>query len=125
MTKFDAVRQDFINALTRLKEVLAMEKTSVTRDSAIQRFEFTIDLAWKMMKVCLEEKKGVICTSPKGCIQDAFQNGMIAYDEYWLELIDLRNETSHTYKEALAEEVFGQLPKAAEYCEMLLEKMME
>lgn len=125
MTKYEAVRQDFESALTRLREVLAIEKTSITRDSAIQRFEFTVDLAWKTIKTYLEEKKGVRCTSPKGCIQDAFQNGIIVYDEYWLEMIDLRNETSHTYKEALAEEVFAQLPKAAEYCGKLLTNMVE
>lgn len=120
MTKLEAVQQDFASALARLKEVLEMEKTAVTRDSAIQRFEFTVDLAWKAIKAHLEVKKGVVCTSPKGCVQDAFQNGLIAYDEFWLAMIDLRNETSHTYKEKFAEEVYGQLPKVAAYCEKLL-----
>lgn len=97
-----------------------MEKTAVTRDSAIQRFEFTVDLAWKAVKAYLEEKKGVVCTSPKECLKDAFQNGLIEHDEFWLSMIDLRNETSHTYRETFAEEVYDKLSRVVDYCERLL-----
>ena len=123
MTKYTAIRKDFSTALTRLKEVLAMEKTSVTRDSAIQRFEFTLDLAWKAVKTFLEESRGIRCTSPKECFKEAFQQKLIDHDPFWLDLVDLRNETVHTYKEELAESVFGKLPRAAEYFEILLKNL--
>lgn len=123
MTKYDATSADFSAALLRLKEVLAMEKTTVTRDSAIQRFEFTLDLAWKTIKAFLEEYRGIRCTSPKGCLKDAFLERIIEHDEFWLELVDLRNDTVHTYKEELAESVFQKLPKAAQYFDKLIERL--
>ncbi len=125
MTKYNAVKTDFTTALLRLKEVLVLEKTSVIRDSAIQRFEFTLDLAWKTLKAFLEEYRGIRCTSPKGCLKEAFLQRVIEHDEFWLELIDLRNDTVHTYKEELAENVFKKLPNAVQYFENLLRHMDE
>lgn len=45
MTKLAATIKQFETALMRLKEALAVEKTDIVRDSAIQRFQFTLDLA--------------------------------------------------------------------------------
>lgn len=120
MTKYDAVKNDFVSALGRLKEVLLIPKTAITRDSAIQRFEFTLDLAWKTAKVFLEEFRGIRCSSPKGCFKEAFQQGIIEHDPFWLDLVDLRNDTVHTYKEELADAVFEKLPRAVEYFDTLL-----
>lgn len=122
MTKYEALKNDFSSALTRLKEVLAMPKDTVTRDSAIQRFEFTLDLAWKTTKEFLEKFRGVRCASPKGCFKEAFAQGIIEHDPFWLDLVDLRNDTVHTYKEELAERVFSQLPRAVEYFNALFVK---
>jgi len=120
MTKQDAQSAQFKKALARLNEALAAPKSDIVRDSAIQRFEFSIDMAWKLLKTCLEEKHGVVCQSPKECFREAYKQKVLAYDEFWLELVDMRNQTSHTYKEELAQNVFERLPKAAEYLAALL-----
>lgn len=123
MNKLEVQIQQFKNALTRLKEVVEMSKNAVVRDSAIQRFEFTLDLAWKTIKTCLEEKKGLICASPKECFREAYRQGLIDYDATWLELVDLRNETVHTYDEKTAERIYAQLPMALKHFEELSEKL--
>lgn len=120
MTKQEAQLDQFKKALTRLNEALAVPKSDIVRDGAIQRFEFTIDMAWKLVKTCLEEKYGVVCQSPKECFREAYRQNMLAYDEFWLELVDMRNQTSHTYKEEVAKSVFERLPKAAEYMQTLV-----
>lgn len=120
MTKYEAQLAQLNKALQRLNEALAAPKNDIVRDSAIQRFEFTIDMAWKLVKTILEERHGVVCHSPKDCFREAYKQKMLAYDEFWLELVDMRNETSHTYKEEIAESVYGRLPKAAEYITGLL-----
>jgi len=121
MTKQAAQLEQFKKALARLNEALAAPKSDIVRDSAIQRFEFTIDMAWKLVKTCLEEKYGVVCQAPKECFREAYKQKLLTYDEFWLELVDMRNQTSHTYKEEVAQSVFERLPKTAEYMQSLVE----
>lgn len=120
MNKFETQRKQFEQALTRLKEVLALPKNDVVRDSAIQRFEFTLDLSWKTLKTFLEEKKGIVVASPKECFREAYRQGIIPYDTDYLDLVDLRNETVHTYREKTAEDVYEELPEAVKLFENLL-----
>lgn len=110
----------FEEALNRLKEALAQEPNEFMRDSAIQRFEFTFDLAWKTLKVYLDEIHGIQCASPKSCFREAYAQNIISYNEYWLDLTDMRNQTSHTYSQPLAEVVFLKLPQAVQAFEELL-----
>jgi len=125
MTKQEAQLAQFKKALSRLNEALAAPKSDIVRDSAIQRFEFTIDMAWKLVKTCLEEKYGIVCQAPKECFREAYKQKLLAYDEFWLELIDMRNQTSHTYKEEIARSVFERLPKTAEYMAALVKIIEE
>lgn len=125
MTKQEAQLAQFKKALARLNEALAAPKSDIVRDSAIQRFEFTIDMAWKLVKTCLEEKYGIVCQAPKECFREAYKQKLLSYDEFWLELVDMRNQTSHTYKEEIAQSVFERLPKAAEYMTALVKNIEE
>jgi len=119
MTKFEATIKQFENALTRFREVMIVPKNDITRDSAIQRFEFTIDLSWKMVKAFLEEKKGIICVSPKECFREAYKQGLIEYSDEWIKFVDMRNETVHTYKEEVAEKIYNYFPIALKHFEVL------
>ena len=123
MSKLESITKQYKTALFRLVEVLEMSYSEVIRDSAIQRFEFTLDLCWKMLKTYLEENKGIVCRSPKDCFRQAYQLELIEYDDYWIKLVDLRNLTSHTYKEDLAKEVFAELEKASDHFKSLLQKI--
>ena len=48
MSKYKMLFAEFQQAFSRLQEALQQEKTSFMRDSSIQRFEITFDLAWKL-----------------------------------------------------------------------------
>lgn len=120
MTKLEVTLKQFENALIRFKEVLNIQKTDVIRDSAIQRFEFTLDLSWKMLKTFIEDKKGVVCSSPKECFREAYHSGIIEYDDEWIKFVDMRNETVHTYNEKIAERIYAELPNVLKHFEILL-----
>lgn len=120
MTKLDATITQFERAYKRLEEVLAVPKTDIVRDSAIQRFEFTIDLSWKMVKALLETRHGISCNSPKDCFREAYRQGLLSYDDAWIKLVDLRNETAHTYNEETAERIYKELPIALKHFTELL-----
>lgn len=123
MSKLESLTEDFEKATLRLKEVLEQEKNEFIRDSAIQRFEFTFDLAWKTIKVFLEEYHNVVCNSPRSCIQEAYHQGLIEYSDFWLEISKDRNYTAHTYKEVLAEQIYSKLPLALKHFQQLLESI--
>jgi nucleotidyltransferase substrate binding protein (TIGR01987 family) len=123
MTKLESLKEDFQKILIKLEEVLNLEKTDINRDSAIQRFEIAVDLAWKTLKSYLEESKGIICKSPKGCLREAFSQGIIDYDDYWIKIVDFRNQTTHIYNEEFANKIYNELPKISEYLKKLFEKL--
>lgn len=103
------VTESYKESLARLEEVLALEKSAVHRDAAIKRFEMTAELAWKALQKHLRDE-GIECRSPKGCLSEAYQQGVLADDSRWFEIFETRNLTVHTYNEAFAEEVYARLP---------------
>ncbi len=109
-----------VAALGRLDEALAQPKDSFMRDSAIQRFEFTADVAWKALQSVLEEKFGIRANSPKTAVRLAGENGLVADVPAWLALIDDRNLTSHSYDEAIADQIYAALPRHAVLVRTLL-----
>lgn len=93
---------EFSKAIGKLENAIAQPKTEFLRDSVIQRFEFSVELAWKSAK----RKMGTSTSAPKDVIREMAQNNYIQNVEVWLRAIDMRNLTSHTYKEDLAEQVY-------------------
>ena len=50
MSRFDERKEDYKNALARLKEALEEEPSEIVLDGILHRFEFTFELAWKTIK---------------------------------------------------------------------------
>lgn len=108
----------FERAVQRLAAALAQPKNEFIRDSAIQRFEFTYELAWKTIKRFLAYQ-GLEVRSPREAIRGAFEQGLIPDDPAWLAMIELRNLTSHTYDEKVAERIYAELPGILERLQAL------
>ena len=113
MRKSQSLRADFARAVIRLDEALALPKDPIVRDSAIQRFEISFELCWKLLKAYLEEQHNAVCTSPRTCFRAAFKHGVIDNDPFWTDLTVLRNYTVRTYNEQLADHVYSRLAEAA------------
>ena len=119
-------RDDFKNALSRLKEALQEENvTDIVIDGVLHRFEFTFELAWKTMKDYLEymgisEKTG----SPREVIQSAFHSNLIEDGEDWIEMMLSRNTLSHLYDEEESRKIYNKIKeKYAHMLEDLVEKI--
>lgn len=96
-------------SVARLREVLAAPPSVTTRDAAIKRFELTFELAWKALQAAARAQ-GLICRSPRESLRMALRCGWLADEDTWLALMDDRNETVHTYDEAVADLVYQRLP---------------
>ena len=98
----------FEKAVTTLEEVVN-EPVAGKRfviDACIQRFEYTFELAWKTLKIVLSEKCGIETSSPRGALQNAFQQHLVDNEKLWLDMLDDRNQTTHTYDEKVADHIY-------------------
>ena len=102
--------EDYKKALERLKEAMLEEPTEIIIDGTIQRYEFTFELAWKIMKDYLEYN-GFIdgLSSPRNIIQLAFQNKIIKNGDIWIQMMLDRNLLSHLYDEEKSREIYNNI----------------
>jgi len=119
MTKLQALQEQYSKAVGRLSEILLEKKSDIIRDSAIKRFEMAFDLSWKLTKTYLEERKGLVVRSPKECFREAYQTGLIDYDDFWMQMTDWRNESAHTYNEKFSNMLYAQLPEVLKRFQLL------
>ena len=99
------------NALYRLKDSLEKPNDEYMRDSVIQRFEFSFELAWKVLKMYLDFLGRDRYNSPRECILAGAQVAVIAHPEDWPEYLRARNISTHVYSEDLANEVYNTAKK--------------
>lgn len=93
-------------SLIESAEALADEPDNrFIQDSLIQRYEYTIELAWKTLKDYLEELGFVGVTSPKKVVRKAYQESIITEADKWIEALNDRNRTAHAYEETMANTV--------------------
>ncbi len=111
MERLEIRYEDAKRAIGTLNDILQESFSTIVRDAAIQRFEYTFESFWKFIKEYLRIKEGIISNSPKSCFREVFTVGMINEDETikLLEMTDDRNMTSHTYKEEVAQIIYGKL----------------
>ncbi|GIM32452.1 nucleotidyltransferase substrate binding protein [Paraclostridium sp. MRS3W1] len=105
--KLDERKQDFFKALKRLEEALEKDlNDDIIIDGIIQRFEFTFEQAWKVMKLYLEDQ-GILdeALAPRSTIRCAFKHKLITDGDVWIEMMLDRNRTSHMYDETTARNI--------------------
>jgi nucleotidyltransferase substrate binding protein (TIGR01987 family) len=67
----------------------------------VQAFEFTFELGWKTIKDYLYEE-GTETNFPREAIKEGFHTHVIEDGHAWVEMLEKRNELSHTYNEDVA-----------------------
>lgn len=109
-----------INSTDRLGEVIkrfqANKNDDVIRDSVIQRFEFTYSITLKTLRKYFLEKAFVVEDVNQMTFNDmvrtASQMNLLKSDlEKWTLYREMRNITSHTYDENIAQKVVGIVPE--------------
>ena len=102
--KLEERKQDFFKALNRLEEALKKDLSDdIIVDGIIQRFEFTFEQSWKVMKLYLEDQ-GILdeAMAPRSTIRCAFKHKLISDGDIWIEMMLDRNRTSLMYDETTA-----------------------
>jgi len=105
----------FMKALGQLREAveLAQERplSKLEEQGLIQAFEFTHELAWNTLKDFLEERGVQDLYGSRDTTREAFKTGLVVNGEAWMNMIQSRNLTSHTYEEATAKKIVSDIRK--------------
>jgi nucleotidyltransferase substrate binding protein (TIGR01987 family) len=100
---------NYNKALTQLSDAveLAQERdlSELEQQGLVQAFEFTHELAWKTLKDFLEYRGNRDIYGSKDATRAAFQLGLLENGETWMDMIQSRNQTSHTYNEETVKEI--------------------
>ncbi|MBK8189878.1 MAG: nucleotidyltransferase substrate binding protein [Vampirovibrionales bacterium] len=93
---------NFERAYGLLREAItlaaARDLTQLEKEGLIQRFEFTIELAWKTLKDYLESQNVALTqVTPRAVIREAFAARILTDGELWMDALDARNRMAHTY----------------------------
>ena len=99
--------EDYSRACEKLQSALTKDISAddLYLDGVIQRFEFCFELSWKLMKAYLSFE-GIESNSPRSSIRESFKIGLITEAEDWLDMLEKRNLSSHTYDEETAIEIY-------------------
>lgn len=125
--------QAFANALSSLVYLANadLDALSATLDPRLidglqngkaQKFEYTLELCWKAIKVFLKQTEGIDEASPKKVVKAFYLAGHVAEDDYLalIQAIDDRNKLSHIYQPSEFERIVARLPQVAELLQRVL-----
>lgn len=92
---------NFNRAFLLLRDAMDNDMSTLSqleKEGIIQRFEYTFELAWKVLKDKME-CDGIVLDqiSPKAVVRQAFAAKYINDPDTWLKMIGDRNLMSHTY----------------------------
>lgn len=122
--------ENYSRALEQLEEAVALSSTrplsNLEKQGLIQAFEFTHELAWNVMKDYFFYQGQASITGSRDAAREAFNKGLISDGEAWMEMIKSRNQTSHTYNQAIANEIVDNITQRYYPCfQAFLNKMQE
>lgn len=105
---------NFEKALLKMTEVIELKEISLSdleKEGLIQRFEFTHELCWNVMKDFLIYDGIQNIIGSRSAVREAFNKGLLTSGEIWMDMIESRNRTSHTYIETILTQEFEKIIK--------------
>ncbi len=95
---------NYHRACGRLLEIteadrFAEDLSELEREGLLQRFEYTFELAWKVLQDLLLYKGYSFMLGPNGAMKMAFEDGLISDHDSWRQMARARNSISHVYDE--------------------------
>ncbi len=96
-------------AFANLQDAVTLSKqrplSTLEQQGLIQSFEFTHELAWNVIKDFFIYQGNTSIMGSRDATREAFHNQLITDGEGWMEMIKSRNQTSHTYNKATADDI--------------------
>lgn len=90
--------------------------SELEKQGLIQAFGFTHELAWNVMKDYLFFQGHSHITGSRDATRESFAQGLIDHGEIWMEMIKSRNQTTHTYNQAVANDIVKKIIELYHAC---------
>ena len=103
--RFANYEKAIIKLFEAIKETEKSEN-NLLKEGTIQRFEFTHELAWKVMKDYLNYEGIRDINGSRGATREAFNKDIIHNGQVWMEMIETRNKTVHTYDDKILDDEY-------------------
>ncbi len=120
--RFDNFQRALLQ-LTRAMELKSQRPLSeLEQQGLIQGFEFTHELAWNVLKDYLEMEGIQGLVGSRSTAREAFKRGLVHDGEVWMDMIEKRNLSSHTYNQSVADALVVAIAQRyyPAYCELQL-----
>lgn len=115
--RFDNYKR-ILHRLTLAVELMEQRPlTDLEKQGLIKGFEFSHELAWNVLKDYLEYEEIEGLVGSRSTVREAFKRGLVTDGETWMEMIEKRNLSSHTYDLELATELAEGIRRT--YCPVL------
>ena len=116
---------NYINHTVLDEEDLGYIVDELIKEGLIQRFEYTHELAWNVMKDYALFQGNSTIGGSRDATREAYKLQIIENADVWMDMIQSRNKTSHTYNQEIANEIFGKI--IHDYFQLFLDfqKVME
>lgn len=99
--------------------------TEMLKEGLIQRFEYTHELAWNLMKDYAFYQGNSSVGGSRDATREAFSLKLISDGDVWIDMIRSRNKTSHTYNEEIVNEIVHKILNQYMMAFLEFKKVME
>ena len=97
---------NYQKALVQLTKFIEKgELSELEEQGIIKAFEYTYELAWKVIKDYYEEQGEVSIQGSRDALRLAFQRGLITDGDNWMNMIKSRIASVHTYNLEVAQQI--------------------
>ena len=97
--RFNNFKKAFSQLSSATELAAKRELTELEKHGLIHAFEYTHELAWNTLKDFFENRGVQNLYGSKDATREAFKSGLIENGEAWMQMIESRNLTTHTYDE--------------------------
>lgn len=105
--------QNYKKALAQIETNLEVKNPDILQKRGIiQRFEYTLELAWKTLQDFLMQERGYAnIRGPRPVLEQAFQDGIVEDGLAWFDMLKSRNLTTRLYDEKEVEAIYTKVAK--------------
>ena len=121
---FERALERLLIVVTERERWVAQGNGDIVLDVAAKRFEFTYEMAWKALKRVLDYL-GIDARAPRPVFKEAFAQGLLGEEKVWLDMIEMRNLSSHVYDEQEISKILHELDRYLAAFEALCVKLRE